>query len=60
MSADSLKERIRSLEGIIAGYQQSLRLAKTDHEKSQYEKFISNTENEISGLRRELKASYGQ
>jgi predicted RNase H-like nuclease (RuvC/YqgF family) len=58
MSAAELKKKIFDLNSVLAEYKNSLREAKTDHDKSQYRKFISDTENKISGLEKELRSSY--
>ncbi len=45
------------LNSVLAEYKNSLREAKTDHEKSQYRKLISDTENKIGGVEKELRSS---
>ncbi len=60
MSAASIKEEIRSLSGIVSEQERALRTEKDAHERKQLQKFIADNERRISGLRLELRSTYGE
>jgi ribosomal protein L29 len=58
VSAAELNKKIHDLQSILAGYRDSLKEATTEHDKSQYRKYIAETETKITGLQNELRTSY--